>query len=181
MTRSSRLRLVRADANPHRTFGHHAELFERYARYVARIGIRLLGDESDVDDLIQQVFLDAFKNREQLRDPAAAKGWLATIAVRTARHQLRRRRLRQFVGLDERPHALELRDPGVSPETRALLERVYRSLDALPVEERLAWTLRHVEGEKLDRVAECCGCSIATAKRRIVAAQARLQAELDDG
>ncbi|HEX2679025.1 MAG TPA: RNA polymerase sigma factor [Polyangiales bacterium] len=158
-----------------------AQLFKRFAPYVARIGLRLLGRESDVDDLIQEVFFAAFKQREQLRDPGAAKNWLATIAVRTARRQLRRRRLRQFVGLDAGVPSLELRDPGMSPEKRALLARIYEMLDAMPVDQRLAWTLRYVEGEKLEQVAEKCGCSLATAKRRISAAHAALQAEMDDG
>lgn len=157
------------------------EIFQRYARYVARIGLRLLGRESDVDDLIQEVFLAAFRQREQLRDAGATKSWLATIAVRTARRQLRRRRLRQFVGLDTGVPALELRDPGMSPERRALLARIYEILDAMQVEQRLAWTLRYVEGEKLEQVAERCGCSLATAKRRIAAAHALLQAEISDG
>ena len=180
MKRSSPLRLVKARPKPSGELGREAKFFERHARYVALIGMRLLGNDSDVDDLVQQVFLDAFRNRERLRDPAAAKSWLATLTVRAARHQLRRRRLRQFVGLDDRPHAVELRDPALSPEKRALLERLYGILDTLPVEQRLAWTLRHVEGEKLERVATCCGCSLATAKRRIIAAQARLQVELED-
>lgn len=158
-----------------------AQLFKRFAPYVARIGLRLLGRESDVDDLIQEVFLAAFKQRDQLRDPGATKNWLATIAVRSARRQLRRRRMRQFVGLDSGGPALELRDQGISPEKRALLARVYEMLDALPVDHRLAWTLRYVEGEKLEQVAERCGCSLATVKRRIAAAQATLQAEMDDG
>lgn len=183
------LRLVNANANadandaPTPSFvpGHEAQLFKRFAPYVARIGLRLLGRESDVDDLIQEVFLAAFKQREQLRDPMAAKNWLATIAVRTARRQLRRRRLRQFVGLDQGPVTLELSDNGLSPEKRALLARVYEILDAMPVDQRLAWTLRYVEGEKLEQVAERCSCSLATAKRRIAAAQAHLQAEMDDG
>ncbi len=158
-----------------------AQLFKRFAPYVARIGLRLLGRESDVDDLIQEVFLAAFKQRDQLRDPNATKNWLATIAVRGARRQLRRRRLRQFVGLDSGGPALELRDPSISPEKRALLARVYEILDGLPVDHRLAWTLRYVEGEKLEQVAERCGCSLATVKRRIAAAQASLHAEMDDG
>jgi RNA polymerase sigma-70 factor (ECF subfamily) len=158
-----------------------AALFKRFAPYVARIGLRLLGRESDVDDLIQEVFFAAFKQREQLRDLGAAKNWLATIAVRTARRQLRRRRLRQFVGLDTGVPSLELRDQGVSPEKRALLSRIYEMLDAMPVEQRLAWTLRYVEGEKLEQVAEKCGCSLATAKRRISAAHATLQSEINDG
>ena len=158
-----------------------AQLFKRYAPYVARIGLRLLGRESDVDDLIQEVFLAAFKQRDQLRDPHATKNWLATIAVRAARRQLRRRRMRQFVGLDVGGVALEIPDERISPEKRALLTRVYEVLDRMAVDRRLAWTLRFVEGEKLDKVAERCGCSLATAKRRIAAAQAFLQAELDDG
>ena len=59
----------------------------------------------------------------------------------------------------------------MSPERRALLARVYQVLDKIAVEQRLAWTLRYVEGEKLERVAEQCGCSLATAKRRIASAQ----------
>ena len=51
----------------------------------------------------------------------------------------------------------------------------------MDVDQRLAWSLRYVEGEKLEQVAEHCGCSLATAKRRISAAHARIQAELEDG
>lgn len=155
-------------------------LFRRYGPYVARIGLRLLGREADVDDLLQEVFLTAFRQREQLRDPAAIKGWLATVAVRTARRQLRRRKLKSLVGLDA-PATLDLKDPGISPERRALLVKVYEVLDHLPVDQRLAWTLRHVEGEKLEEVADRCGCSLATAKRRIAAAHASIRSELDHG
>jgi RNA polymerase sigma-70 factor (ECF subfamily) len=156
-------------------------LFARFAPYVARIGLRLLGRESDVDDLIQEVFFAAFRQRHQVRDPHAFKSWVAIIAVRTARRQLRRRRMRSFVGLDTLAPSLELRDPDMSPERRALLSRVYQALDQIPVDQRVAWTLRYVEGEKLEQVAEHCGCSLATAKRRIAGAHARIQAELDDG
>jgi RNA polymerase sigma-70 factor (ECF subfamily) len=156
-----------------------AALFQRFAPYVARIALRLLGRESDVDDLIQEVFMAAFRQRHQVRSPQAFKSWLAIIAVRTARRQLRRRRLRQFVGFDTMAPSLELRDTGMSPERQALLTRVYGVLDQLPVEQRLAWTLRYVEGEKLEEVAEQCGCSLATAKRRIASAHARIQSEMD--
>jgi len=157
-----------------------SELFERFGPYVARIGLRLLGREAEVDDLIQDVFIAALRQRHQVREPAAFRSWLAIIAVRTARRYLRKRKLRAFVGLDSGA-ALELRDRGMSPERRALLTRVYQVLDQIPVEQRLAWTLRYVEGEKLEDVAERCGCSLATAKRRIAGAQSRLESELGDG
>jgi len=158
-----------------------SELFERFAPYVARIGLRLLGRESDVDDLIQDVFIAAMRQRHQVRAPEAFRSWLAIIAVRTARRYLRKRKLRALVGIDTLPPTLELRDHGMSPERRALLQRVYQVLDKIPVDQRIAWTLRYVEGEKLEEVAERCGCSLATAKRRIAAAHGRLEAELHDG
>lgn len=157
------------------------QLFKRFAPYVARIGLRLLGRDADVDDLIQEVFLAAFKQKGQVRDPNAMKNWLATVAVRCARRQLRRRKLRTFVGLDTATHSMELADNDISPEQKALLAKVYTILDGISVEQRLAWTLRYVEGEKLERVAERCSCSLATAKRRIASAHDKIQAELNNG
>jgi RNA polymerase sigma-70 factor (ECF subfamily) len=52
-------------------------------------------------------------------------------------------------------------------------------MERLPVNDRIAWVLRHLEGEPLDRVAEICGCSLATAKRRIAAAHQRIREGLD--
>jgi RNA polymerase sigma-70 factor, ECF subfamily len=158
-----------------------AELFERFSPYVASIGLRLLGRNMDVDDLVQEVFFAAFKQREQLRDPAAAKSWLCVVAVRAARRELRRRRVRQFIGLDGPTPPFELQDQSLSADKRALLSRVYEILDHMDVEERLAWTLRYIEGEMLEQVAERCGCSLATAKRRIAAAHTHLQVEMRDG
>jgi RNA polymerase sigma-70 factor (ECF subfamily) len=156
-----------------------AGLFKRYSRYVAAIALRLLGRDDEVDDVVQDVFLAAIRGLHRLRDPALVRGWLAQVTVRVVARRLRRRRWRALFGLDHPPE--ELVAPGASPEDQALLGRVYRALDAVPVAERLAWCLRHVEGMKLDEVARACRCSLATVKRRIAAAQARLDEELADG
>ena len=91
------------------------------------------------------------------------------------------RRLRALLGFDGDHSYEHVAAPGASPEHGALLARVYAALDALPVEQRLAWTLRHVEGEGLDEVARLCGCSLATVKRRITTAHERIQEALSDG
>ena len=69
---------------------------------------------------------------------------------------------------------------GAASGERVMVADLYRMLDTLSTEERLAWTLRHLEGEQLERVAELCGCSLATAKRRIAAAHAVMGGELGD-
>ena len=69
-------------------------LFHRFAPYVATIGLRILGRDGEVDDLVQEVFFEAHRGLESLRSPDAVKGWLARICVRKATRRLKRRRLR---------------------------------------------------------------------------------------
>ncbi len=157
-------------------------LFRLHARYVGAIALRLLGRDADVDDVVQDVFLRAVRRLETLREPSAARAWLATMTVRFARRRLRTRRVRVFLGFDE----VSARDveclfaPDASPEHRALLARVYALLDEVPTDARVAWLLRHVEGEPLGRVADMCHCSLATAKRRIGAAERYLEEAMSD-
>jgi RNA polymerase sigma-70 factor, ECF subfamily len=159
----------------HETAFDLGTLFRRYSRYVAAVALRLTGRDDEIDDVVQEVFLAAWRGMARIRDPEAAKGWLATVTVRIVRRKLWRRRVRSMLGIREGADYEQL---AADPENRALVACVYKLLDALPVAERLAWTLRHVEGEPLERVAELCNCSLATAKRRIAAVQKRLQTEL---
>jgi RNA polymerase sigma-70 factor (ECF subfamily) len=155
--------------------------FRRYSPYVAAIALRLLGRDDEVDDIVQDVFLGAIKGIHQIRDPGAAKAWLATVTVRVVRRRLRMRRFKAVFGFDDVTYIDEPIAPGASADQRALLSRVYGVLDKIPVEARIAWVLRHMEGEKLEDVAQLTGCSLATAKRRIVAAQAVIEEALGDG
>jgi RNA polymerase sigma-70 factor (ECF subfamily) len=155
-------------------------LFRRYAPYVAAIAHRLLGRDEDVDDTIQEVFVAAVRGVHAVRDPAAIRGWLARVTVRVARQRLRKRRVRVFLGLDEPVVYDAVVDHGASAEQRALLARVYTVLDAIPANQRIAWSLRHIEGEPLESVASMSGCSLATAKRRIAAAAQRIEEAFSD-
>lgn len=150
-------------------------LFQDYAPHVARLAYRLVGREGDVDDLVQDVFVAAWESMPLLDDPKAIRGWLSRVTVRLAGRRLRRRRLAQFFGFDD-DEPLEVATTSLSPETHAVVVQLYRRLDTLPVAERLAWSLRHIENEPLDVVATLCGCSLATAKRRIARAQKTLLA-----
>ena len=62
-----------------------------------------------------------------------------------------------------------------------MLARVYRVLEGMPANQRIAWALRHIEGEPLESVASLCGCSLATAKRRILAASLVIEEAFADG
>lgn len=144
-------------------------LYARYSGYVARLAARLLGSgDAEVDDVVQDVFWLASQRLERIVDLIQARGWLATVTTRVARRRLRRRRFRAL--FHARPHG-EVPARGATPEERTILARLYEVLDGLPTEHRLAWSLRYLEGEPLEAVASACGCSLATAKRRVAAAK----------
>src|SRR5690348_13558322 len=65
-------------------------IFERYSHYVATIAFRLLGRNDEVDDVVQDVFLQVHRRLSTIR-PDAVKGWLAVVTVRATRRRLRRR------------------------------------------------------------------------------------------
>lgn len=154
------------------------DVFRRYSPYVARIALRLLGNDSEVDDLVQDVFLEAHRGLGSLREAGALSGWLARICVRRATRRLRRRRWLSLLSLDSVSEPELPLSAGSSPEQRALVAQLYRRLDRLPADERIAWLLRHVEGESLDDMVELCGCSKSTVQRRLRSAEARLAREV---
>jgi RNA polymerase sigma-70 factor (ECF subfamily) len=150
------------------------EVFRRYSPYVARVALRLLGSDSEVDDLVQDVFLEAHRGLSSLREPGALGGWLARICVRRATRRLRRRRFLALLSLENVAERDLPFDVAASPEERTEVVRLYRRLDQLPADERVAWLLRHVEGESLDDMVLLCNCSKSTVQRRLRSAEARL-------
>jgi RNA polymerase sigma-70 factor, ECF subfamily len=147
------------------------ELFARYGGYVARLAARLLGSgDAEIDDVVQDVFWLAWRRLRRIVDMIQARGWLATVTTRVVRRRLRRRMFRNKM-LHTSPRRQEVPAPGASAEERAVIMRLYEVLDGLPTDQRLAWSLRYLAGEPLDAVAAACGCSLATAKRRISAAK----------
>jgi RNA polymerase sigma-70 factor (ECF subfamily) len=159
-----------------------AALYQRYAPYVASIATRLLGRDSEIDDLVQDVFVEAVRGIFKLRDPLAVKGWLAKVTVRLAVRRLRRRKLRQALQLGVEPVDYEqLAAPSATPEQRALIATIYRALDSLPARTRVIWVLRHVLEEPLHSIVELAACSQSTVQRALRDAEALLDGELHDG
>jgi RNA polymerase sigma-70 factor (ECF subfamily) len=148
----------------------------RYAPYIAAIALEILGRDSEVDDVVQDVLVAAHRGLGRLRDPGALKGWLASITVRETRRRLRRGAVRRFLHLGSDGVQEDLADPSATPEQRAELQQAYRLLDRMPADARIVWVLRQVEGEQLERIAEICGCSLSTVQRRLRAAQAFMAA-----
>lgn len=154
-------------------------LYRRHAPRALRTVVRLLGARQDAEDVVHDAFVIAFESLDRLRDPASFRGWLMKIAVTRVRRVIRRRRLKRALGLlpsADDATLEQLAASTVSPDVRAELAVIDGILSRLPADQRIAWMLRKVEGHRLEDVAELASCSLATAKRRIAAAQKRIDA-----
>ena len=154
--------------------GAAGRLYDRYAASVHGMVYRLLGREADLEDLVQDVFVHALFSIRKLREPAALKGWLLGIATGKARSYIRRRwrqRWLRFLPQEELHEFAVDSDPHLE-----LVDEVYRVLDQLPAEERIAFVLRRIEGLSLHEAAQTSGMSLSTFKRRLARAESRFEA-----
>lgn len=151
-----------------------ARFYDRYALDVNRVIFKLLGPDAEHDDLVHDTFLQAIKSIRQVRQPDRLKSWLVSIAVNTVYAELRRRRRVRFwsrEGSLETPAV----DRGADHESRQRLRQVYQVLEALPLDERQAFALRHLDERQLADVAVAMGRSLSTVKRLLIKAEQRFK------
>lgn len=151
-------------------------LYRRHAPYVLSLAVRIQGNATDVEDIVHDAFLRVVGCLDELRRGDAFRPWLASVTANLVKTKLRRRRFLGALGLAgaETIDLDALVSEEAGPDTRAELAEVYGVLRGLPIDQRVAWVLRHVEGNKLEDVARIAGCSLATAKRRLQLAQEAL-------
>jgi RNA polymerase sigma-70 factor, ECF subfamily len=153
-------------------------LFRRHVRRVVGLAHRLLsGSGEDTDDLVQDAFVQALNKLGELREPEAFGGWLGQIVVRTASKRLRRRRLLTRLGLlrTEEVDLDAFSVPGLPQDKVMELREMYQDLLGFPAEERIALTLRRIEGMETEDIANSMGLSASTVKRRLKRAEGRIE------
>jgi RNA polymerase sigma-70 factor (ECF subfamily) len=155
------------------------ELHDRFARPTLRILIRILGPDRELSDVHHDVFVRILQSIHELRDPQALQGWVSSVAIHTARASIerraRRRRWLTFLPFHDVPECAS-GEPAADGDSREALRAVYSILDRMPVDDRIAFALRHIDGTELKELAERCEVSLATIKRRLARATARFTA-----
>jgi RNA polymerase sigma-70 factor (ECF subfamily) len=149
-------------------------LWERYAATVYRVLRRALGPASDVEDVAQEVFLTVFRKAGTMRSPEALRAYIMSVAALTSRSELRRRWAQRWSptwGTNRERSTPATQDT----DTRTAVVRFYAVLGRLRPSLRTAFVLRFMEGLEHAQVAAALGVSLATAKRWVARASARVQ------
>lgn len=150
-------------------------LFDEYAPLVERTILRITGSHGELSDVAQDAFMSALRTLPKLRDPQALPKWMQQVAIRTAVDWMRRRKRQRWLKIVDPDELVDRPEPSVGSNQRDILEAAYTVLASLSAVHRAVFALRHFEGMQLDEIAEACGFSLATAKRRLAHADRRFK------
>jgi RNA polymerase sigma-70 factor, ECF subfamily len=160
------------------------ELFRRHRGRVHACLYRVLGGNQDMDDLLQEAFLQVFQSLRGWRAEASLATWIDRVAVRVAYRYLTNRKKRgPTVELVED----EATDDGVisfgapvGAARRQLardgVRRLYAVLDGLSPAARLAFTLHEIDGRSMAEVADIVGATVTATKLRVWRARRAVEA-----
>ena len=159
-------------------------LYDRYARLVFSLALKILNDRAAAEEVVQEVFVKVWR---RARDYRAERGkfssWLTGITHHYAIDELRRRRVRPAASNDEND-AADVIDDEPAPSDRALqsLEhrRIVDALNAIPMEQRRAIELAYFEGYTQQEIGEKLGEPLGTIKTRMRLGMRKLKALLED-
>jgi len=149
-------------------------LFDRFERRSRGLIVSVLGPDAEIADVLHDVFVNVFGSVHTLRNAGALRFWVDRVTILTVRKVLRSRKRRAWLRLFRTEEEEAMHEPmfEVNPDAQAALRAAYSVLDQMPIDERVFFGLRYVDGMELTEVAAACKVSLSTAKRRIYQAQA---------
>ncbi len=168
----------------------YGELVERYQRPSWQLAYGLVGNFEDAKDLAQNGFVKAYRNLGRFRGKSVFSTWLYRIIANECIDFLRRRaRQPAVVPLSwnspdgEDPILFDLADPAGDPrdffQARELAQRISRAIGELPMRQKSAFALHHLQGLPLAEVARVMGCRLGTAKVHLFRATAALRLAIE--
>ena len=159
----------------------------KYQQKVANLVARYIRDQSETQDVTQEVFIKAYRALKNFRGESAFYTWIYRIAINTAKNFLVAQ-ARRPPGSDVDAETAEQLDVGTrlkeyaTPESLALTDEIAATvklaLDGLPEDLRIAITLRELEGMSYEEIAEAMSCPIGTVRSRIFRAREAIEKRL---
>jgi RNA polymerase sigma-70 factor (ECF subfamily) len=165
-----------------------ARLVDAYSTKIYRLALKMLGDEQDAEDVLQNTFMKALQSIKKFEGRSSLSTWLYRIAVNEALMMLRRQKPTVQVAMDyeddedEIQHPIQFTDWCCLPEEDLLSEEARRHLDEairrLPEKLQVVFLLRDIEGLSIRETSEALGLTETAVKTRLLRARLKLREQL---
>lgn len=157
------------------------EFYQQYIRplepKLIRAAWRVLGDEHEAGDALQDALAQIWKHRRKLKSHPNPSAWMLRIVLNTAHDHLRRRQTRRTMVLPEQI-ASSAPSPSLLLQKQEDISALLDEISRLSPQQAQAVLLRLVECLSYDAVAEALGCSEATARVHVLRGRERLRERL---
>jgi RNA polymerase sigma-70 factor, ECF subfamily len=161
------------------------KIIERHQALVVGTAARMLGSNSDVEDIAQQVFIRVWKSARRYVPRAKFTTWLLKITRNLVFNELRRARRRAQVPLQSDPGAEEIPlkdETNPAPDASLLEDELQRAIEEaimqLPESQRMALVLRRYEQLSYEQIAEVLDLSVPAVKSVLFRARTELRSRL---
>lgn len=162
-------------------------LVDRHSRAVFRLAYRMTGSREDAEDIVQETFMRAYRQIRTFEAQAAMGTWIYRIAANCAVDLLRRRKRQPLCvepGDRDGSGAEDVADPNSLTADRLaqsaeIRRRVRDALGLLSPSERIAFVMRHQEGQPIEEIARTMGIRVGAAKHCIFRAVRKLRRALE--
>lgn len=163
------------------------ELVEQFAKKVIETCYRFLLDQSDAEDVSQEVFIEVYQSIKSFKGVSKLSTWIYRIAVSKSMDELKRRNRKKriesmgkLIHIDEITHWLSggaMPDKSLHEKDR--MKEIRQALNALPDNQRVAYTLSKIEGYKNDEIAEIMRTTNVAVESLIYRAKKKVSLELE--
>jgi RNA polymerase sigma-70 factor (ECF subfamily) len=176
-------------------------LVDRHQRQIYRLAQRMMGNDADAEEVLQEAFLNAYEKLNEFRGDSAFNSWIYRIAANSALMRLRRKR--------RAPDTVALTDQGTSDlpsgpaftadgqyaepprsdwslraddalANHQLGSAIERAVAGLPEDYRVVFMLKDVDGLSNEQIAETLGLSVPAVKSRLHRARLALRDQLGE-
>jgi RNA polymerase sigma-70 factor (ECF subfamily) len=156
------------------------EIYRRHHRRVYSLCLRMTQNQSEAEDLAQDVFVQLFRKVGSFRGESAFTTWLHRMTVNQVLMHFRKKKVRDERSSedDETPDRIE---PGTeNPGTMPVVDRIAldHAIEQLPPGYRTTFVLHDIEGYEHEEVARIMGCSVGTSKSQLHKARMKLRSLL---
>ena len=163
-------------------------LVTKYHRRLGRLLSRFIKDEHEVNDVVQESFIKAYRALPNFRGDSAFYTWLYRISINTAKNFLANNNKRPIMSSDitngdgEVMDVVEQVADNLTPEAELMNKQILQTVESavakLPEDLRRAITLREMDGLSYEEIAEVMQCPIGTVRSRIFRAREVIAADL---
>jgi RNA polymerase sigma-70 factor (ECF subfamily) len=144
------------------------EFYRMYRSEVTRNLHRVLGPgRGDLEDVLQDVFIEAFRSIGRFRGDSKVSTWLYRVCVNVALQRLRKRKRLAEVSGDTMAESSSDDTPERGLDARRRLDAVYRILDRLSPKKRVVFVLHEIEGREPKEISEIVGAPVLTVRTRL--------------